>query len=348
MIKETKYPATQIIFLCFLLVIIVFPRFNRQDIGFQNLTGGLEDSFVADDGKIYDHLSDARCYLELVKYFRDFKIEDKHLLTPPYCYRPLPSFLASFLPFNEMTSLNILNVLFLIGTLLILERIISKLNVSHKSKFLALTFFVVSFPTFFYGTIGYIDPAFLFFLSLGFYLLIQKKWILYILFIFIGTFAKEGIVILIPISIISIIQCKFERKTIVLVATSIIAFLTASIITRILFNNGQQYVWIPSYDMVIYNITRFRTLFSILITFSIPGIISLFYVVNMFRKSSHKQVSFYWHLLTGVIFSTLFCFFGIITVSSDGRYIWPLYVFSIPFTALYLEHLFTKYKKQSI
>jgi hypothetical protein len=347
MIKETKYPATQIIFLCFLLVIIVFPRFNRQDIGFQNLTGGLEDSFVADDGKIYDHLSDARCYLELVKYFRCFNLEDKHLLTPPYAYRPLPSFLASLLPFNEMTSLNILNVLFLIGTLLILERIISKLNVSQKSKFIALAFFVVSFPTFFYGTIGYIDPAFLFFLSLGFNLLIQKKWILYILSIFIGTFAKEGIVILIPISIISIIQCKFERKTLVLVATSILAFLTASIITRFLFNNGQQYVWIPSYDMVIYNITRFRTLFSILITFSIPGIFSLFYVINEFKESSFKQVPLFWLLLTGAIFSILFCFFGIITVSSDGRYIWPLYVFSIPLTALYLDHLFTRYKKRS-
>jgi hypothetical protein len=341
--KKNSYPAIQLLLFSILLIAVSLPRFNRTDHGFSNLTGGSNDRFIADDGAVYEHLSDARCYLELVKYFRNYDHASRNLLTPPFCYRPLPSLIASIFPFNEMTSLNILNILFLIGALLIIERILSKLDISNKSKYSALFLFVVSFPTFYYGTIGYIDPAFIFFLSLGFYFFLQERSIPLVITVLIGTFAKEGIAILLPVVLIRLIEKKFERKTLITIISCFIAFVAATVAVRTLFNSGDQYVWVPNREYILYNLGRLRTPFSISVTFGIPGILALLYLVESFKNNYFKQLPYFWYFTTGFVFSILFCLFGVVSVSSDGRYVWPVYIFTIPLSALFLDkHFFKK------
>jgi hypothetical protein len=83
------------------LILVCYPRFNRQDIGpIQKFTGKIE-------GK--PSLGDSPHYTNYVNYFRgDSSIRQINL---PFLYRPLAPLIASLLPIKDpMTAINVLNV----------------------------------------------------------------------------------------------------------------------------------------------------------------------------------------------------------------------------------------------
>ncbi len=322
------------------LILITYPRFNRHDYGFSEITSGQGIEFKSDKDNSYKNLSiDAYQYLLLVKYFRNPCEQNKNQLKPPFCYRPLTPFLSSFLPFDEMTSLNLVNLIFLIAVVFLLEKIISIIGVKGYSKYFSIFIFLFSFPTFYYSTIGYIDPAFIFFLTLGIYLLLNANWIYFPLFIFIAAFAKEGIALLLPIAVYSIKLKKNKQRSLIIIVISIAAFLLAIYITRTLFSSNSQYFWFPSFQRVIENITRFPSIFSVIISwvlFIIILILFLFeYYINKNINISKQYINFF---IFGTFITCCYCIYGFFAAWVDGRFVWPAYVFLTPIASVYLDN----------
>lgn len=335
-LREVRF----LLLLVALLIIVTSFRFNMNDLWILKKITGVDDySFLADNGKIYKKLPvDVYNYLLLVKFFRTIRNSHKkelELPLPPFSYRLLPAFLASFIPADEMTSLNIGNIVALIITLLFLKFILIKLKVSFISQYIGLLMFILSFPLLYYGVIGYIDPFLLMFLSIGFFMIITKRWALYLLSIFIGNFAKEGIAILLPLPFVEYILENKRRHTIFLVGImGIFLYLLSTYITRNIIPSSINYFWLPSPGALLSNLLRFRTYFSVLMSFGIVGILVL---LAIFEPEINRDNNFYL-LLAGIITSLLFFLLGLSSVYTDGRYIWPSYIFFIPLAALYIDY----------
>jgi hypothetical protein len=323
-----------------LIILISYPRFNRQDLGLlKKITSNEKLEFISDKGVKYTNLSlDSQQYLKLVKYFRNSTVENRKELTVPYCYRPLAPLIASIFPFDEMTSLNLLNVLSLILGLFLLELIIMELGVAGIPKYLALLLYVMSLPTFYYGAIGYIDPFFILLLILGLFILIKKQWIIFPFYIFLSVFGKEGIVILLPVAVaFSIAETKARKKALIGMSLSFAAYILGVIIARILFSSHNQYMWIPSIKLILLNIARVRGYISIVVSFGLPGLFSLLLIKKALVKHITNDIPFFWPLTCGFAMTIIYCIFGLIATYADARSIWPCYVFCVPLTAIYFS-----------
>jgi hypothetical protein len=328
-----------LVMLSILLVIVMLPRFNRRDAGFSTITGGTHGSFIADDGTRYAQPADAWFYLEYVKYFRNTPAGDVIAPVAPFCRRPLCPLLASLLPFNEMTSLNIVNIGMLLASLAVLAAVMGLLNVSAFAGYGALLLFVFSFPTFYYGAIGYVDPALVFFLSLGVWALITRQRTIFIVCMFIGVFAKEGIALLLPVAAAVAVQSGFRRRETVTALAGIAGWGMAMALLSFTLGDQRHFVWIPDPERVAGNLLRFRSLFSMMASFGIPGVFGTAFLLQRLRDRNLIAVPCIEILATGFILSLLFCCFGIATVYADGRCLWPMYPFAIPLSALWLDRM---------
>ena len=104
----------KIILLVLILIAVCLPRWNRMDYGpVANFTGKDSRNFV--DSTEYKgtdmNLSvDSYQYLQYVNYYKGENVEAS--LQAPYTFRPLQPFIASYLPFDSMTSLNFVKYYF--------------------------------------------------------------------------------------------------------------------------------------------------------------------------------------------------------------------------------------------
>ncbi|MGZ5281161.1 MAG: hypothetical protein ACXWEY_02680 [Bacteroidia bacterium] len=106
--SKTK-PAYNLLILSILLVLICLPRFNRNPL------------------VIKRDLNDAAHYIAYVEYFRGE--EPSAPLLPAFNWRPGIPFVASFLPFEPMTAINIINVICLLMSLLLLDKTLAIVKV---------------------------------------------------------------------------------------------------------------------------------------------------------------------------------------------------------------------------
>lgn len=144
------------------LMLVCYPRFDRQDIG------GIKELAGKKHGK--PSLGDAPEYVNYVKYFRGNVSLSQ--ITLPFGYRPLGPFVASFLPIkNPMTSINVLNLVCLYVALLFLFLLLKSLGFNFWYSLAGCFMFSVSFPTFYYGTDGCIDSVLMCLLVTGTYLI---------------------------------------------------------------------------------------------------------------------------------------------------------------------------------
>ena len=130
------------------LILVCLPRFNRVDIGIDHLkTAGIQAK---------KKLVDVRQYINYTNFFKGQS--EKFQVKAPFSYRPLLPFVASKLPFNAMTSINIINIVSLLFAMLILFRILNLYDIDFKYCLLGCSLFVFSFPTFYYGAVGMTEP----------------------------------------------------------------------------------------------------------------------------------------------------------------------------------------------
>lgn len=319
-VKSSSY----LLVLSVCIVLIGLIRFNRDDHGISNMTR--RDAS-------YDKLTsnDAIRYINMTDYFRGKESPDK--LFPPYTTRVLIPFVASFLPFEADTSVNLINLLCMIGSMFVLYRIMLLLGISDKNRMIGSLIYVFSFPTFYYGTVTYVDASLIFFLFVGLYFILSDNLIGLIFTIIFGTMTKESAILLIPVFFIhNLGSRRMLLNTFILAAT----YFATVFFLNLIKANDLRYIWLPTSDFFLNNISRPRTYLSFILTFGIPGALSAVFFIFFWGKNKtilKKHSS----LIAGIAMSILLWIYSVLSAYADGRFIWPSIVFSIPLSMTLLQ-----------
>jgi len=281
-------------------------------------------------------MGDSPYYINYVEYFRG-KLDIKEVPLP-FCYRPALPFIASYLPFkNPMTAINILNLICLFLTLLFLFRLLEILGFNFWYALLGCYLFTISFPTFYYSTVGGLDPGLMFLLTLGTYLIYRESWSYLALTLAVGSLVKESVVLLIPVclSFLWVKQKRWKLKILFL----LLAYLLPSFLIHSIFRSEGSYLWFPKIEYILGNI-RIRALLGLLLSFGLPGVLSLlfFYSFRKFKKLIPKE--FYLPMIVGILFSFLLALFSFLTAYLSGRFLWPMSIYSIPLSLWVIRFLF--------
>lgn len=309
-----------IIILVISVALVAYPRFDRQDLGIiKNFVG--KDRITGQPS-----LGDSPQFTNYVEYFRGNAPIDSVDL--PFRYRPLVPFLASLLPVKSpMTAINLVNLTALYVTVLFLFLFLRRLGFGFRYALGGCFLFAISFPVFYYSTDGDIDTVAICLLTIATYLTYRANWPLLIPVVAVGSLAKEVIALAIPVALVFLWMNEKQWKLKFLLL--IVGFGIPIAVTRMLFADVGSYYWVPSFDSLIFN-TRPRAILSVLLSFGLPGFLALGTVVYYPRLKRKLDSKVVFPLLTGILFTVLLLLYLALSVYTDGRYIWPAVIYTIP------------------
>jgi hypothetical protein len=339
--KNTHFTNAIYLFLVFLMVVL--PRFNRNDIFIRR------------------PLSDALHYITYTHYFRG------NILQPPFntlpeihSWKPIVPYLASWLPFDAMTSLNIINMLFLLMGIWALYRLFDHFYIKKTLVWLGLYIFVVSFPMFYYATIGYLDAAAVGLVCLGLWCLFAQHWWALFLIIVLGNWAKESVLVLVPATFLYVYAFKKNRWWWAMPALFLSGYTVSSWLIRQLAptifrgiathrynhpNDGNfAGFWHIKSQILMDNLSNPHFYGSYILSF-LPLLGMMWYVgrlrVGIF--SANKKVLYIF--LAGIATSLAMHTFALLAGVPDGRLLWVSYPFGVLYIVYLLQnHLDTKPK----
>lgn len=329
-LEKIKSKAKVLFLLVIILIIIFIPRFNRYD-------PGIIKKFVGQEKSEYNYLPfDIYQYISITEYFRGDKTK-KEIIEAPFIYRPFVPALASILPFKPMTAINIINFIAILISSYLTFLILTFLGFNTNKSTIASLLLIVSFPTFFYGPSGYIDASLILSLTLILFLLFKEKWIWLALVFFISVSIKETIILILPVVLIygyfgNTKNLKFYYPILLL-----IIYLAVIFILRNLIVLSSDYFWLPSESYLYQNIIRPKTYISFLLSFGLPGFLS---VISLFVKNIFVEKKYVVTLYTGLLSGFLLWTYSLFSAYSDGRHIWTIYPFAIPLSIILIEKLF--------
>jgi hypothetical protein len=282
--------------------------------------------------------SDAVQYLAITAYFRGEKSIEE--LIPPFIYRPLPLFLASLLPFDAMTSINLVNLMAMIAALLTMYQLLSRLGFGHIPRIIGCGLFVVSFPTFYYSTIGYIDPPLIFLLTAGVFSVVSQNWFLLAIVLFLGAFTKETIIILMfPLAVYLIGRRKKLLHQGAIFLLMVFSYIIGYYLARNVIPGKSSYFWAFTLKILQSNLSRPRCYLSFMLSFGIPGTLSL--LLFKFRESVwfRENIAITAALIAGFAASLAVFAYSMFSACSDGRFIWISYPFTVPMATMVIQEL---------
>ncbi len=292
------------------LVVVCWPRFNLD-------TGG-----------------DQQHYIDVVQYLRGQT--DFSTLNAPFAYRLAGPLLASLLPLEPMTALNIVNLLALGITALLIQRTILLLPRSLEAAFAGAALFVFSFPTFYYGTIGYVDPVLILFLALFVFGCCSQKHSLIATAFLLGCLAKESMLLTVPAYVAFVwSQPRHTRMRHLMWAAAVLAAGTTVVFAmRWFIPLDHDLTRVPSLPVLFFNASRPRAWFSTLLSMGIPG--SLLGVLLCLRIGRERLFGHpvglplcFGALGSIILLAATFC-----AAYVDGRPGWMFYPFAVPMIAL--------------
>lgn len=302
---------------------ISLPRFNWRPLPYPL------ESFVGT--KPFD----IEQYEKYVEYFRG-NINLISELEGPFSYRPLVPYLASFLPFDAITSINIINLLFLSIGLSYLYKLLIQLGFLENAVITGLIIFIVSFPVFYYASCGYIDSSLIGILLVTNYYLFQKKYFMFIVSFLIGILVKETIIIILPVAAIYLILNENSGNKFLKIILPILLYISIVMLIRSLAPQKEGYVWKPSNEIFLYNISRVKTYLTFILTLGVPGLLSLYLIFSEKRKSISKNILI--PLVTGFLFSILLWVYSLFAAYSDGRQLWTSYAYTIILSVYLMQY----------
>lgn len=329
MLLATNREGIIFLLLALSLLLVTLPRFNRNDIGFiDRFTCGGLDCQTED-------LSDAESYTQYVEYFRG-NLADKETIAAPFAYRPLLPLLAAPLPFGAMTALNIVNLISLLAALYVLHRILSELDVPFRFRLGGLALFAFSFPVFFYGTVGVVDPLLLLLVTIGVYATIRKKRLLFAATLIIGSITKESIVILIPVYLAYQAVSGGSWRSAILGTIPLIALSTGALALARVWTPASDaaYQWVPSSEIFMDNFGRRELWLVAILTLGLPGLLTVLVFLRLSFADTREIAMENFHLVVGVVGSLALFFLAMMTAYADGRFLWVSYPFIIPLIML--------------
>jgi len=310
-------PWVRVLLLSVALVLVTLPRFNRADLGL-SLTGGGVPATV--------DLSDAANYLAQVDYYRGGPPTE--LLISPFAERLLAPWLAARLPFAAMTALNVVNLLALAAALAFIDATLGLLGVGGRGRWLGGALFVFSFPTFYYGAIGLVDPALIAFLAAALYFLLAGRWVGLVVALLLGGLTRETIVLFLPVLVVYFACCTGRaRRDAIWLLAAIGATLGGVLLAHLLrpAAAGEGYLWLPDWGRFLRNAARPRAWVSGAITLGLPAGLALWAMARHWPPPRWT-----WPLLAGWLTCLALFVFAMFTAYVDGRFVWPAIIFTIP------------------
>jgi hypothetical protein len=276
---------------------------------------------------------DVEGYVRLTAYFRGEASAGS--MRPPFCYRILAPLFASVVPTQPETALNIINLMSLLVSLWLLDQVGAALKMSARSRLAMNVTFIVSFPTFYYGTIGFIDPIALA-LSCAILLGVLRGFppIVLLVIAICAVLAKETNAAFTLLPIFRAVQeRKIAGKSLLVYGSIFAAPVGVHLLVRELMPFPQQQsLWIPDILITLENLSRSRTYISLILTITIPVTFALLALFSgRIRESLEKKDQLL--LFAGCMLASGLYGYSVISAYSDGRIIWSIYPYLLPFSA---------------
>ncbi len=322
------------ILLSLVVVLMSVVRWNRQDLVIRQFVGADDKNLGEKLGYDVEMSLDSYNYVQYVNYYNGKDVERE--VTKPYSFRFLVPFIASLLPFDSFTSLNIICLSTEILGLIFLMKVLALLGFTPKTIFITSFLYAFSFPVFYYGVVGLLDAPAIFLIILGIYLTIRKQLIPLIITMIIAAMANEKTILLLPFFFFFNIKEIGFKRSFINSTIIFIAFVTTSLIVRAnTINADSSFIWELSSTALIDNLTRIRTYISLALTGGIPLLIFALSYKYIDFKQSHKFA-----LGMGAIFVMLMIIYSLTAAYTDGRFAWYLYPFLLPLCAYGIERKF--------
>lgn len=316
--------------LTIVIVALIIPRWNRQDLFISKFTGSdSRDLASKTQYKDIDFSIDSYEYVQYVNFFRGEDVKSE--IGPPYTYRFLIPFVASFFPTDPLTSLNIINLLFLFIGLIYLLKTLKLLDYNDKTIFYTGLIYSFSFPVFYYGTVGILDPVLIGSIQLGIYLLLKDKFVSLNTLIFFMATANEKIVVLLPVIFIYHFKKSGFKDSIFYTLVPFVLSVVGIFLARGLAPDSINYVWKIDFNTLLDNLSRPRTYLSLILSGGIPAVLA-----HLGRNNVPKN-DFFLALKIGVFTVYALIIYSMLAAYTDGRFIWIVYPFALPFAAGYIE-----------
>jgi hypothetical protein len=271
---------------------------------------------------------DSKYFKAYVEYFRG-KIPTE-AIRPATNWRFLIPLIASQLPFSELTAINILNALFLGLSLLIFFKIQTHLQVPNKTIWANIWLFIVSFPTFYYATIGYVDAALFLFISISIYAALNSNAWLFTLAILVGLCVKETMVIAAPFYLVYHFKTNRKNALVTTFFTAILAIILLLIIkqnapvTDITTKNN---FWKFDWQNAVVNFYRFNTWVSFIASFGTIGLAIILNRKTIFKNLINNDLTLACLACFGV--SIILYVLSYFSTIADGRIIWLTYFYML-------------------
>jgi hypothetical protein len=234
-----------------------------------------------------------------------------------------------------MTALNVLNGASLCVSVVLLAIVLRVLNATTPWVLGGGAMFVFSFPVFYYGSIGLVDPVLLMFLLLGLWSTLRGQWLMLGLAVVFGAMVKEAIILLLPVlaARLLFVQVAPWRRLGILVLVSMLAWVALQIPRQLM--PVDPYHWVPSLDRLMTNAVRPRTWMSALLSLGVPGLLLVGGMIRgQGRRSFHTTRDTALPLMVGVLTSLALFGYSLVTAYADGRFIWMGYPFLIPLAVM--------------
>jgi hypothetical protein len=276
---------------------------------------------------------DVAGYVRLTAYFRGQAPADS--MIPPYCYRPLVPLLASALPWNPLTSIDVLDIACLLLTLVLLDRLLLRAGYGTRARTLGGLLFAASFPTFYYGAIGFVDPAVLLTLTGMALAAIGGRPLAFTIWFVAGVLVKETNAVMAALPGVWAWARGEPRRSLARAAIARVAplaLLALALVAgiRMLAPFPEPgWLWRPSAAAVLENFSRPRALLSLVLTLGLPAAAG---IAALATGRAARALS-PWHLrffLAASGLAAALYLYSLTAAYADGRVIWGAYPFLIP------------------
>lgn len=272
---------------------------------------------------------DAKYFKNYVEYFRGNPLEIE--LRPATNWRFLVPLVASYLPFSALTSINLINGLFLAFGLYVFYVALQFLNIPNNKIWQSLWLFLFSFPMFYYSSIGYVDAALFLFIALSIYATFKKQEWLFVLAILLGLCVKETIAISIPFYFFYHFKNNRKSAVFVTLCTFMLYLFGVYLIRKfapISLETTRNNFWKFDLNSASINLHRFNSWFSVILSF---GLVGLLFFKQLYSKSFGQitENPLYLACLASIGSALFLYFLSYFSTIADGRIIWLSYFYML-------------------
>jgi hypothetical protein len=233
-----------------------------------------------------------------------------------------------------MTAINVVNVVALLAGTWAMWILLCRLGATERLAYAGCVMFVVSFPTFYYGTIGYVDPLAITLMIAAMAAVVAGRDVVVVVMVVLAALSRESTVIVVVTAIVWLAAAGRPRRELVRwgLAWSV-GFLATVAVIRIGLQGSGTNVWEPSLDLALSNARRPRTWLSAVLTLGVPVAV----IVAMSSRLGRLDRRFLVVFGLGAGLSVALFAYALTSAYSDGRFLWPMYVFSVPIAVLLLQ-----------